>query len=50
MQSISFFEGKKHHADDVEVSKSHRNTCIKYDALGFKGLMHWPNSTKTGTP
>lgn len=27
-------EGKKSHADDVKVSKTHK-ACIKYETLGF---------------
>lgn len=29
------------HADDVEVSKTHKNSRIKYDILDITGLNRW---------
>lgn len=41
---------KKRHADDVEVLKTHKNTCIKHDMLGFKGLNDEPVFPQIASP
>lgn len=35
---MSFFRVQKSHADAIEVSKTLKDTHIKYDTVGFKEL------------